>query len=924
MPATRYINLFHRTFWPVLALLVCLVIWLMAVSRADAELDRADVQVTREAAAFADAYEQYLTRSVGQMDQLTMQLKFGWEHRSSPDLLQDLRRDGMFTERHFLAVSIIDRHGVVRSALNRAVQAPALADSALFTGHRDSISSALHISAAAPALGLAPNTVLFTRRLDTADDDFDGIVVLAVDARYFTTFADAGTLGSHGIVAVAGAGDSAFRLEQRGDGTLASGAAATQLPLDGANASQGTVQIIDALEVFGDGIARTVGWRRSSAYPLMAAVALSRADAEAPARQYWRNARDNALGATICLAVLASLSAMLAARAAARMREQEEVRSAYRTATESAKDGFYMATPIRDRQGDIVDFRIVDCNERGANFYGLERAALVGRRLSQLDRAHFGDELAASYRLAMEAGFHEEDRRIPGEPHADLRWGHRRLVRVGNGLAITLQDVSERKAHEAQLERLANEDSLTGLPNRHWFMQHIGKAIEQARAARTEFGLLFIDLDEFKYVNDSQGHSVGDLLLKAAADRLSALLRPTDHVVRYGGDEFIVFLSPTEGDLQIAAVAARIVSAFSRPFALAGDIQLVGASVGISVYPRDGTDAESLIKHSDIAMYAGKSEGKGQLRFFNPALSAGLQTQAQLKHGLSEAIACDQFILHYQPRVDTRSGELLSMEALLRWRHPQLGMVPPLDFIPLAEASGQIIQIGALVIDKACAQIARMAAAAGARGAGVDQRLAQAVPERRHPPSAGRLAAASWRRAGFTGSGDHRIGHDGRPGRHHRRTRKHPRAGHQAACGRFRHRVFIPVAAAAPAHGRAQGRSRVHGGTGQIARRPRVLPGDRVDGARVGDDGGGRRRRDRTAAGDAAVARLQRGARLSDRPATGGQRHVCAIGQALPVQPHGRAPRTAPGGAGTALRPPHKWSGQSSFWPCQWRLMSLP
>ena len=388
------------------------------------------------------------------------------------------------------------------------------------------------------------------------------------------------------------------------------------------------------------------------------------------------------------------------------MREQEEVRSAYRTATESANDGFYMAAAVRDRQGGIVDFEIVDCNERGAYFYGMERADLVGRRLSHIDRGRFGEDLIGTYREAMENGFHEDDRRMPQDNRLNIRWGHRRLVRVGNGLAVTLQDVSERKAHEAELERLANQDSLTGLRNRHWFLGYIDGALEQARASDGECAMLFIDLDDFKHVNDTQGHAIGDQLLQAVAGRLNALLRPGDQVVRFGGDEFIVMLAPTSGDLQIAAVARRVIDALTAPFSIGDEVQAVGASIGVAVYPRDGVDAGTLLRHSDIAMYAGKSEGKGQYRFFDPALSDTIKTRAQLKHGLLEAIAHDQFLLYYQPRVDTHTGELLSMEALLRWRHPQLGMVAPGDFIPLAEASGLILPIGELVIEHACAQLA--------------------------------------------------------------------------------------------------------------------------------------------------------------------------------------------------------------------------
>ena len=690
MPSTHSRNLFHRLFWPALALVVCILVWLFTWSRADAEQARAEQIVRREASALADAYEQYVTRSIGQMDQITMQLKHSAEHTDTPDLLERQKREGMFTDAAFAAVSIVGADGKVRSSTQYRPSEANLSSTRFFLDHKNSNSSALRIGAAPAALGLRPDVVLFTRRLDSSGDDFAGVVMLAVDASYFTNFVGADTLGARGIVAV-GAGEGGLRLEQRGDG------AARVLPV--AHALAGAVP-------FADGVERVLAIRRSSAYPLNAMVGLARDDALAAARLSMQNGRATAIISTIALLVLALGASVLAARAAARMREQEEVRSAYRTATESANDGFYMAAAVRDRQGAILDFEIVDCNERGAFFYGMQRADLVGRRLSHIDRGRFGEDLIATYRDAMEHGFHEDDRRMPEDNRLNIRWGHRRLVRVGNGLAVTLQDVSERKAHEAELERLANEDSLTGLRNRHWFLGHIDATIARARAVEGEFAVLFIDLDDFKHVNDTQGHAIGDALLKAVARRLAALLRPGDEVVRFGGDEFIVMLSPTSGDLQIAAVARRVIDALSEPFAIGEEVQVVGASIGVSVFPRDGADAGTLIRHSDIAMYAGKSEGKGQFRFFDPALSATIKTRAQLKHGLLEAIEHDQFQLHYQPRVDTHSGELLSMEALLRWRHPVLGMVSPAEFIPLAESSGLILPIGELVIDRACAQLA--------------------------------------------------------------------------------------------------------------------------------------------------------------------------------------------------------------------------
>ncbi|MDL2358513.1 MAG: EAL domain-containing protein, partial [Pseudomonadota bacterium] len=693
-------NRFHRIFWPVLAIALCAAIWAVSVTRANAELARADERLAHDAGAFAEAYEQYVTRSVGQMDQVTMQLKHSWEHTRSASLLEDLKRDGMFTDSAFVMVSVVGRDGRVRSSTRPEAAPGDLSAAPLFVQHKNNISTAMRIGAAPAALALQQSVILFSRRLDTADDEFDGVLLLAVEARYFTSFVNAATVGASGLLAVRGT-EGRLRLEQRGDGSADGAAALLPERLPG---GAGGVQLLDGengADGFTDGVARMVGWRRSSAYPLVALVALSRADAQAGAAQYWRDSRANAITASVCLALLAWLANLLARRAALRMREQDEVRSAYRTATESATDGFYMATALRDRRGQIVDFRIVDCNERGAFFLGMERAALVGRRLSLINGS-----LLPAYRAAMESGFHEEDRRIDGADRLKIAWGHRRMVRVGNGLAVTLRDISERKAHEVQLQRLANEDSLTGLPNRHWLLNYLPGALEQARAGCTQLAVLFIDLDEFKHVNDTQGHAVGDQLLRAAAQRLAALLRPSDQVVRFGGDEFIVVLTPTEGDAQVGAVAARIVTAFGAPFAIADDIQTVGASVGISVFPRDGADASALIKHSDIAMYSGKTEGKGQLRFFDPSLSQMLNSRAQLRGRLVEAIEQDQFELHYQARVDTLSGELLSMEALLRWRHPSLGMIAPGEFIPLAESSGLILQIGAMVIEKACAQIA--------------------------------------------------------------------------------------------------------------------------------------------------------------------------------------------------------------------------
>jgi len=689
--------------WPVLAVLCAAALWAATILRADGDAERSRLLLLKEADTYAQAYEQYVTRSIAQMDQITMQLKHSWEHGGRQTLLEDMRADGMFTDHAFVAVGIVGADGKVRSSTRRNGLPDDLLDAAFFAQHRNSNSSALRVDIAPAGFDATREVVLFTRRLDRFDEEFDGIVVMAVDAAYFTSFVGQSTLGADGVLAMADT-DGRFWIEQAGDETGRPGGPRT-LHQASLGVHAGGPRLVDD-KGFSDGVARAMGWRDSAVYPVVAMVALSQRDGSAAAQLYWEESRGRAVAGTVALALMAGLASLLSLRAASRAREHEAVRLAYRTATESANDGFYMAAPVRDRKGQIVDFRIVDCNERGASFYGLTRRDLVGRAVSTMDRGHAGAELVATYRQAMATGFHEEDRRMPLDERLAIAWGRRRLVRVGDGLAITLQDISERKQHETEMERLANQDALTGLRNRSWLLNHVPTLFDAA-AREGGLALLFIDLDEFKQVNDSHGHGTGDALLVAAARRLGALVRPGDDIVRFGGDEFVVLMRPARDEFQVAAVADRIVAAFARPFALGEGLQAsVGASIGIAVYPRDGQDVGTLITHADIAMYAAKHEGKGQHRFYDEKLSGGIQKRARLKLELLDAIAGKQFVLHYQPRVDPVSNRLLSMEALLRWQHPGRGMVAPGDFIPFAEASGLIVPIGDIVIEQACAQLA--------------------------------------------------------------------------------------------------------------------------------------------------------------------------------------------------------------------------
>ncbi|MDB5728566.1 MAG: hypothetical protein JWQ00_1771, partial [Noviherbaspirillum sp.] len=348
---------------------------------------------------------------------------------------------------------------------------------------------------------------------------------------------------------------------------------------------------------------------------------------------------------------------------------------------------------------------IIDSNHRGAQFLRQRREELIGKRISMLYEGARPERLLQMLREAIATRSYESDIEVPGESPFAARWVHVRIVRADGDLAVTLRDISEAKAHVEELVRQSNEDALTHLPNRHWVQRYLPEAIRHAAANGTMMALLFVDLDGFKMVNDTAGHAAGDEVLRTAARRLQDAVRPHDQVARLGGDEFVVILEQLVHTSDAAHVADRILQSFGQSFRIAHGVHSLGASIGISLFPSDGTDSETLMRNADVAMYSVKTSGKGNYHFFDQkfydALRMRLQREAELRH----AIEHDEFIIYYQPRVELSTGVTSSMESLVRWMHPTRGLQPPLDFIPLAEESGLILSLGELVINKVCMQL---------------------------------------------------------------------------------------------------------------------------------------------------------------------------------------------------------------------------
>jgi diguanylate cyclase (GGDEF)-like protein len=419
-----------------------------------------------------------------------------------------------------------------------------------------------------------------------------------------------------------------------------------------------------------------------------------------------------AWGASALLAILAILGVWLASRLAWRKQQAEDVRNTYHLAVDGAREGFYMVRALYDEEDKLSDFLIEDCNERGAALVGYDKQTLVGTRFLKLYSGDNAGRILEIFSIAMETGFYEDEIRVSPKSPLQAAWLYRRLVRSGAGIAMTVRDISDVKAQEQALSDLANLDPLTSLPNRHWLMHFLPAALEEARRGNARLALLFVDLDDFKNINDSLGHGAGDELLKAAALRLKSLVRASDHVVRLGGDEFTIILRQVDNADDVSRVTKLIVRALGEPFTLPSrGRHPVRASIGISLFPQDGEDSETLIKHADIAMYAAKAAGKGRYEFYHAGMSDALLLRLDKEQALRQAIDRNEFVVYYQPRADTFSGDLCGMEALIRWMHPERGMLLPEEFIRIAEETGLILEIGELVIDKTIAQIAQWLAA---------------------------------------------------------------------------------------------------------------------------------------------------------------------------------------------------------------------
>ncbi|WP_036165783.1 EAL domain-containing protein [Massilia sp. 9096] len=694
---------------PLFALLPLAAIWIATFHFIDVERKSATAAARDAAREQVDTYEAQMVRNLTAIDQTLKVLKYAVETNGTRGALPALRRQGLLPPSLVFVVSVADRGGDI-VASSTPMPHLNVADQPFFTVPRDGAGNAPFVSQTIGDHFKADPHLHFTRRINDPAGGFAGIAIVEVDPAYFTSAYERSREGDLGLLGLIGE-DGVARALRVGDKV----SWGQRIALDGLGADT-----VIPLALAADGVERYTSVRRLHGFPLAAVIGL--ADREQMA-QFEQHRTNYLAGAWLASALLVVLVAMISAwswQLAKARRRERHAQATYAAASEASLDAFFVMRCVYDAKGAVADFVLEETNSRAAQLTGIAQDEMRGHTLGELLPFYrvngMYDELL---KVVSEGVAIETEWQAATWPTAG-RWLQRQIVPVEGGAVATVRDITERKVAEERIRHMAHHDELTGLPNRSLIRDRLEQAVHNAQRNGGNLALAFVDLDGFKLVNDGLGHSAGDELLKVVGKRMQDCLRRTDTLGRLGGDEFVILLPDViDNPLAVTPVLEKIRQAVTEPVLIGDQAVQVSCSMGVVTYPRDGADPKTLMMNADAAMYRAKELGSNNFQFYTREMNASVEEKLMLLEGLRKALdatmAADEghagieapagrFHLLYQPKVDLHTGQIFGVEALIRWRHPEHGLVAPPRFIGLAEESGMIVALGEWVVRSACRQ----------------------------------------------------------------------------------------------------------------------------------------------------------------------------------------------------------------------------